>query len=60
MKIIKNFACTLLRRRGKTTFENELKTRGGTIPISKNRDSGSVGYFGGIGTGIESKGIIKE
>ena len=35
------------------------KTTGGTIPIPKNLNSGSVGYFGGIGTGIGIKGIVK-
>ena len=28
-------------------------------PIPKNRISGSVRYFGGIGTGIGIKGIVK-
>ena len=36
-----------------------IHIRGGTIPIPKNRDSGSVGCFGGIRTGIGSKGIVK-
>ena len=26
--------------------------RGGTIPIPKNRDYGSLGHYSGIGTGI--------
>ena len=39
-------------------FVRKDLNRGGTIPIPKNRNSGSVGYFGGIGSeGIE-KGII--
>ena len=29
-----------------------LRVRGGTIPIPKNRDYGSLGHFAGIGTGI--------
>ena len=29
------------------------------IPIPKNRNSGSVGYFGGMGTGIGIKGRVK-
>ena len=36
-----------------------MATRGGTIPIPKNRNPGSMGYFGGIGTGIGIKGIVK-
>ena len=35
---------------------HEVVTRGGTIP---NHNSGSVGYFGGIVTGIGTKGIVK-
>ena len=33
--------------------------RGGTIPIPKNCDSGSLAHFGGIGTRIRVKGIVK-
>ena len=33
--------------------------RGGTIPIPKNHNSGSMVYFGGIVTGIGIKGIVK-
>ena len=33
--------------------------RGGMIQIPKNRNSGSMGYFGGIGTRIGIKGIVK-
>ena len=40
-------------------FECRMATRGGTIPIPKNRNPGSMGYFGGIGTGIGIKGIVK-
>ena len=34
--------------------------RGGTIPIPKNCDSDSLAHFGGIGTGIVNKGIVKR
>ena len=42
---------------GKTSLN---KSRGGTIPIPKNCDSDSLAHFGGIGTGIVNKGIIKR
>ena len=38
--------------------DNDLRIRGGTIPISKNSDS--LAHFGGIGTGIVIKGIVKR
>ena len=38
---------------------SRLKSRGGTILIPKNHNSGSLGYFGGIGTGIGIKRIVK-
>ena len=38
----------------------EEQIRGGTIPIHKNRNAGSLVYFGGIGTGVGIKGIEKE
>ena len=36
-----------------------VRGRGGTIPIPKNRNSGSLGYSGGIGSGIGIRGIVK-
>ena len=36
-----------------------VSIRGCTILIPKNFNSSSVGYFGGIGTGIGTKGIEK-
>ena len=50
---------TLFWRNLRSSSAFFLPIRGGTIPIPNNHNSGSLGYFGGIGTRIGSKGIIK-
>ena len=51
-------AVLLCRSRWVTEKTSELQIRGGTILIPKNFNSGSLGYFGVIGTGIGIKGIV--
>ena len=51
-------AVLLSRSRWVTEKTSELQIRGGTILIPKNWNSGSMGYFGVIGTGIGIKGIV--
>ena len=50
---------TLFWRNLRSSSAFFLPIRGGTIPIPNNHNSGSLGYFGGIGARIGSKGIIK-
>ena len=41
-------------------LRDNLLFRGGTILIPKNRDSDSLAHFGGIGTGLGIKGIVRR
>ena len=51
LRIAPVLTCPVSHGRAK---KKALAARGGTIPIPKKHDSGSLGHFGGMGTGTEA------